>query len=226
MMKWDDEDYGDIKRVADVWRNAISKHGLLFEDMGITYCHFNGQIKSALDHIYFSSKIARNCRKLAKGFSDHFPLMVDLEMKNNSSTKKNRFILKRCYKYFNEAHFLQDLLNEKWDSPIFADPSTSVHEKAALFDKIFEDCLDRHAPIKRIKIHTNDTTKLQSYYNDILEILDFGAKNSKSYKIHCGKVRRCRALAPKNPPWYITSRRDRRRFFRRTTFLDYYFVHV
>ena len=43
MKKWDNEDYGDIKRVADIWRNAISKHGLLFEDMGITYCHFSGQ---------------------------------------------------------------------------------------------------------------------------------------------------------------------------------------
>ena len=50
--------------------------------------------------------------------------------------------------------------------------------------------------------------------------LDFAAENSHSYKIHCGKVRRSRALAPKNPPWYITSYMDRRRFFRRTTFLD------
>ena len=49
---------------------------------------------------------------------------------------------------------------------------------------------------------------------------DFEAENSQSYKIQCGKVRRCRALAPKNPPWKITSYTDRRRFFRRTTFLD------
>ena len=49
---------------------------------------------------------------------------------------------------------------------------------------------------------------------------DFDAENSHSYKIQCGKDRRCRALAPKNPPWKITSYTDRRRFFRRTTFLD------
>ena len=42
-----------------------------------------------------------------------------------------------------------------WDSPVFANPSVSVHEKAELFDKIFEECLDRHAPIKKIKVHTN-----------------------------------------------------------------------
>ena len=36
MNKWDNEDYGDLKKVADIWRNAISKHGLLFEDLGIT----------------------------------------------------------------------------------------------------------------------------------------------------------------------------------------------
>ena len=49
---------------------------------------------------------------------------------------------------------------------------------------------------------------------------DFDAENSQSYKIQGGKVRRCRALAPKNPPWKITSYMDRRRVFRRTTFLD------
>ena len=31
----------------------------------------------------------------------------------------------------------------------------SAHEKSALFDKIFENCLDRHAPIEKIKIHKN-----------------------------------------------------------------------
>ena len=51
-------------------------------------------------------------------------------------------------------------------------------------------------------------------------VLGFDAENSQSYKIQCGKVRRCRALAPKNPPWKITSYMDRRRVFRRTTFLD------
>ena len=50
---------------------------------------------------------------------------------------------------------MKDLLNQKWASDTFADPSISVHEKASLFDKIFEECLDKHAPIKKIKIHKN-----------------------------------------------------------------------
>ena len=81
--------------------------------------------------------------------------MVDLEIQKSKSKapKKDRFILKRCYKNWKEAMFLQDLLNQEWDSPIFANPSVSAHKKAALYDKIFEECLDRHAPIKRIKVH-------------------------------------------------------------------------
>ena len=38
---------------------------------------------------------------------------------------------------------------------MFANPSVSVHEKAALFDSIFEKCLDRHAPIKKVKVYSH-----------------------------------------------------------------------
>ena len=93
--RWDNEDYGELKKIADVWRNAVSNNGLLYEDLGITYAHLNGQTKSALDHIYFSSKIAENCRKLSKGFSDHFPVMVDLNVSKSSPPKTDKFILKR-----------------------------------------------------------------------------------------------------------------------------------
>ena len=40
-------------------------------------------------------------------------------------------------------------------SHVLADPSISVHEKATFYDKLFESCLDIHAPIKKIKIHMN-----------------------------------------------------------------------
>ena len=120
MERWNNEEYGDLKKVADVWRYAVSKNGLLYENMGITYVHFGGLSKSALDHIYFSSKIATNCRKLSNSFSDHFPLMVDLEVFKSSQLKKDSFILKRSFKNFNKESFLQDLLREKWDSPVFA----------------------------------------------------------------------------------------------------------
>ena len=155
MKRWNDEAYGEVKKVADLWRNAVSKNGLLYEDLGITYCHMNGQTKSALDHIYFSSKIANNCRKLSNSFSDHFPVMVDLEVTKNRPSEEDQFILKRCHKNFNKELFLQDLLNQKWDSQVFADPSVPVHEKAALYDTIFENCYDKHAPKKKFKIKKN-----------------------------------------------------------------------
>ena len=40
-----------MSSVVSFWRNAVSKNGLLYEDLGITYCHMNGQTKSGLDHI-------------------------------------------------------------------------------------------------------------------------------------------------------------------------------
>ena len=74
-------------------------------------------------------------------------------MKKEASKRRDMFILKRCFKNFKKEPFIQDLLNQKWDSPTLADPSVSVHEKAALFDSIFEACLDKHAPIKKLKVH-------------------------------------------------------------------------
>ena len=76
MKRWDSVEYGDLKKVADLWRNAVSKHGLLYEDMGITYASFNGQTQSALDHIYVSSNIATNCRKLSKALDKSKQVIV------------------------------------------------------------------------------------------------------------------------------------------------------
>ena len=99
-MRWKDENW-DLKSEADKWRNAVSKNGLLYEDLGITYAHPNGETKSALDHIYFSSNsTASNCRKTDQSFSDHFPILVDLDMKKPVQPKKHKFILRRNYKNF------------------------------------------------------------------------------------------------------------------------------
>ena len=81
--------------------------------------------------------------------------MVDLNANKSSPPKRDKFILKRSFKDFHQEFFLQDLLKQEWDSQVFADPSVSIHEKSALFDKIFENCLDRHAPVEKIKIHKN-----------------------------------------------------------------------
>ena len=153
MNRWKDEEW-ELKYMADAWRNTISNNGLLYEDLGITYAHPNGVTRSALDHVYFNNKsIAQNCRKINNSLSDHFPIMVDLEMNKVASHKKDRYILRRCFKKFIKDDFIQDLLSQIWDSPILADPSVSASEKAAYYDNLFESCLNRHAPIKKFKIH-------------------------------------------------------------------------
>ena len=54
-------------------------------------------------------------------------------------------------KPFNEKVFLLDLLNTPWETL----KDGSANEKAKIFDEIFESTFNRHAPLKRVKVHPN-----------------------------------------------------------------------
>ena len=49
-------------------------------------------------------------RKSSKGFSDHFPILVDFEMRKSAPPKKEKFIMKRSFKNFKKELFIQDLI--------------------------------------------------------------------------------------------------------------------
>ena len=67
--------------------------------------------------------------------------------------KRDRFILKRCFKNFNKSNFLEDLAAMRWE--FVGCEGQNVHESANVFNKMFEECLNKHAPLKRIKIRPN-----------------------------------------------------------------------
>ena len=77
MLKWSDKNYKRSK-IAEKWKSSISKVGLKWTKLGITYISDsinNGDhYKSALDHIYSSSeKVFSNHRKINNFMSDHRP---------------------------------------------------------------------------------------------------------------------------------------------------------
>ena len=67
--------------------------------------------------------------------------------------KKDSYILRRSWKNFNNEDFIRDLANQPWQEVI--DPKKTVHEQANEFDKILEETLERHAPLRRTKIREN-----------------------------------------------------------------------
>ena len=83
--------------------------------------------------------------------SDHRPIIVNIDVKKKQSEKSEKFILKRSFKVFNKEEFLKDLAKMRWE--YIGCENQSVHESAHIFNKMFEECLDKHAPIKKIKIH-------------------------------------------------------------------------
>ena len=117
--KWKNENF-EHKEIANLWRSGLSKSGLKFKDMGITFqSHgtFNGEkILSALDHIYYNNNdIISNFRKIENSLSDHFrPIMCTVILKQPKQKVEDRYILKRNWKTFNEESFLSDLANTPW----------------------------------------------------------------------------------------------------------------
>ena len=151
MKKWNQMRY-KWKNISDAWRTAIAEINLNFADLGITYIHPSGKIKSAIDHIYFNSNKVDNCRKLEISMSDHYPICVDLSMQKQKP--RDTFVLKRCFKNFKKAAFLNDLAQQPdWQS--LSDPSLNVHQKAEIFNLTFESTFNRHAKLKRIKVYQN-----------------------------------------------------------------------
>ena len=63
-----------------------------FADLGITYIHPSGKIKSALDHIYFNSNKVKNCRKEEISMSDHYPILADIEIQKKKETQNDTYI--------------------------------------------------------------------------------------------------------------------------------------
>lgn len=118
MLKWSDKNYKRSK-IAEKWKSSISKVGLKWTKLGITYISDsinNGDhYKSALDHIYSSSeKVFSNHRKINNFMSDHRPVICSLQLKKVNKQPVTRYTLARSWSKFDEKKFLHDLVNQPW----------------------------------------------------------------------------------------------------------------
>ena len=157
MDRWDEKTY-QWKTVSDHWRIILKENGLMYENIGVTFESFytlqNGtKVKSALDHVYHTSNsIFKESRKIPNSLSDHCPVVLNIQLKPNKAEQaEKKFILKRSYKKFVKGDFLCDLAAQPWEDLVGLD----VNKMTEKFDEILEKTLDRHAPVKKIRIHEN-----------------------------------------------------------------------
>ena len=79
---------------------------------------------------------------VANGDSDHLAVVIIKYSKPNT-------VLKRNYKNFDQAAFLQDVNQCNINEAVTA--CTDIDDAAKTFQDLFSQVLDRHAPIKEIK---------------------------------------------------------------------------
>ena len=158
MLKWSEKDY-QRKTIADKWKSSISKAGLKWAQLGITYISDairNGDhSKSALDHFYSSSdKLFSNFRKINNFMSDHRPILCKIQLKKEKKKAVTRYTLARSWGNFEENAFLHDLINQPWEEKVI-NPDLNVHQSAQGVEDILTGCVNRHAKLRKIKIRQN-----------------------------------------------------------------------
>ena len=126
--------------------------------------------ESLLDIILVSdaSSVLR-CGTINNPISDHLPVFVELKLK--SSKLSPQFISVRSYKNYDPDLFITDLASLS-DSllPLFA--GSDVNNKLAIFDNVFGQVLDVHAPVKTIKIRNRPCPFISSDVKELMKTRD------------------------------------------------------
>ena len=85
--------------------------------------------------------------------SDHHPIVCSLLLKRPKRKAVARVTLSRSWKNFHDGRFLLDLVNQPWEEVINA--KSTVHQQAEIFQELLESTLNRHAPLRKVKIRPN-----------------------------------------------------------------------
>ncbi len=115
------------------------------------YTRVTKDSKSIVDLIVTNNKYLNYRVQLTPKISDHHRITINLEKvdKRNHITK-----LVRCFKSFNKDLFQQDLLKEKWNSTSCDDIDSIEQQFTGTILKV----LDKHAPLKTIKVRSRQAT--------------------------------------------------------------------
>ena len=158
---------GTLQPLVDAMFERIYPHGVVQCVQEPTHS-WPGQGLSGLDHIYTNlpEKLSQAVVKYA-GSSDHRLVQVTRYTKN---IRQNiRYCMKRSYKHFDEAEFLEEVKNISWWD-VYS--SNDVDIAVDIFTGKLTEILDRMAPIKKFQIRSRYASWLSSSTKEKMKIRD------------------------------------------------------
>ena len=106
--------------------------------------------QTLVDVIFVSSlRLVVNSGVIETCISDHFPVYVSLKLKTDKSPPN--YITTRSYSKYDPDLFAIDLASNR-DRLVSIFRMDNVDEKLTIFNEIFLNTLDKHAPVKTIKV--------------------------------------------------------------------------
>ena len=113
---------------------------------------FSASSQSILDLFILSSDIPiSESHVLDLPISDHLPILLDIHCKVPKPPPPS-LVTRRSYKNFSKSDFEKDLSFVPWSIlDIFDNPDDKVH----IFNALFLDVLDMHAPLKTVRVKRN-----------------------------------------------------------------------
>ena len=153
--KWNDATYDGHKKIlANMVQEQLLEESSYQLVEGFTRSELTNGIvnQSSIDHVYTNAPM--KCTKPlieAAGDSDHLAIILtkfSKELRNKPQT-----VMKRSYKNFNAGMFLQDIQNSDINKKVTE--ANNVEDAAKIFQDVFCEVLDRHAPVKVFQTRKN-----------------------------------------------------------------------
>ena len=73
--------------------------------------------------------------------------------------EKATFITKRCFKTFSDQKFKNELCTKAWEN---LGKVSDVNEMVEMYENFVNEALDKHAPVKRIRVQTQYISGISS----------------------------------------------------------------
>ena len=145
-------DMSDLtKPHSKTFQNFITSHSLIQPiSLPTRYSNSSGSI---LDLFIISPDVPiSNSRVLDSSFSDHLPILLHLCC--TVPKPPPTLVTRRSFKNFTKSAFENDLSSVPWSViDVFDDPD----DKVEVFNILFTDILDYHAPMKTVRVKKNPT---------------------------------------------------------------------
>ena len=134
--------------------------------------------QSSIDHVYTNAPM--KCTKPlieAAGDSDHLAIILtkfSKELRNKPQT-----VMKRSYKNFNAGMFLQDIQNSDINKKVTE--ANNVEDAAKIFQDVFGEVLDRHAPVKVFQTRKNYVPYLSEEVKQLMKEREIERRSYKDW---------------------------------------------